>query len=350
MNILGEELELNYIDLKANGPIIFEEHSAYFRHQMPNPLHKVAGGLDLVTSFALMWADDVRGTVTKLINAHRNIYLAHSNLLGSLLQQEFFICFVSTSQHATTPEQFEAIKCMIEQTHQEPPLTYHAHSKRMCRFHIVIPGLPADNPQQSELNFKCCRCFVGGPAAHTESSEGYHALHEPGAPGMLSLTKEEIRNQIKTAADGSIGSVKDLQTASGVKDRIFMLNLCNSGLDPHHDTPVEILHTILLGIIKYVWHNLHTTMKEKDRPKFVTRLQSSDIRGLSIPPIRAAYMTQYRNALIGKHFKMLMQVMPFHVYGLVTPSQFILIKAAGCLGAIVWFHEISNMTEYLVCV
>ncbi|KAF8573621.1 hypothetical protein K439DRAFT_1374786, partial [Ramaria rubella] len=76
-------------------------------------------------------------------------------------------------------------------------------------------------------------------------------------------------------------------------------------------------------------------------------LQSSDIRGLTIPLIHAAYLSQYRNALIGKHFKTLMQVMPFHVHGLVTNEQFILIKVVGRLSAVVWYHEIANMPEYL---
>ncbi|THU90090.1 hypothetical protein K435DRAFT_864638 [Dendrothele bispora CBS 962.96] len=56
---------------------------------------------------------------------------------------------------------------------------------------------------------------------------------------------------------------------------------------------------------------------------------------------------QYRNALIGKHFKTLMQTMVFHVHDLVTPSEFKVIKAVGELGAIIWVPEIRNMDQYL---
>jgi hypothetical protein len=120
------------------------------------------------------------------------------------------------------------------------------------------------------------------------------------------------------------------------------------GLDPTQDTPVEILHTILLGVIKYVWYMLHTSWSDHDRNLFALRLQSTDIDGLSIPPIRAAYMLQYRNNLIGKHFKTLMQTMAFHVHDIVTPSQFALVKAVGALGAVLWYHEIDDMDLYLV--
>ena len=81
---------------------------------------------------------------------------------------------------------------------------------------------------------------------------------------------------------------------------------------------------------------------------FVIRLQSTDIDGLSVPPIHAPYMMQYRNGLIGKHFKTLMQTMVFHVHEIVSADQFTLIKAIGSLGALLWVHEIGNMNSYLV--
>ena len=61
-------------------------------------------------------------------------------------------------------------------------------------------------------------------------------------------------------------------------------------------------------------------------------------------------MIQYRNGLIGKHFKTLMQTMVFHVHGIVSDKQFTLIKAMGSLGALLWDPQIENMDEYLVCV
>lgn len=119
-------------------------------------------------------------------------------------------------------------------------------------------------------------------------------------------------------------------------------------LDPTQDTPVELLHTILLGIVKYIWHAVHTTMSEANRDKFTVRLQATDTHGLNIPPIRAAYMMQYRQNLIGKHFKTLMQTAAFHMHDLATPEQFQVVKAIGALGAVLWISEIDNMDRYLV--
>ncbi|KAJ7477826.1 hypothetical protein B0H11DRAFT_1726278 [Mycena galericulata] len=116
----------------------------------------------------------------------------------------------------------------------------------------------------------------------------------------------------------------------------------NDRIDPYHDTPGEILHTYLLGNDKYVWHDTTKTWDDSKADIFASRLQGSSIDGLSIPPPRPRYVVQYKNSLIGKHFKMLQQLGVFHLHGLCTPLLFELWKATGVLGAYLWFPEIKN--------
>jgi hypothetical protein len=84
-----------------------------FSESMPNPLRVKADGYELYTVFTSIWADDVSGNRSKQYNKHYNFYMANSSLPGRLLQQEYFVRFVSTSPYASTMEQFSAIKNQI---------------------------------------------------------------------------------------------------------------------------------------------------------------------------------------------------------------------------------------------
>ncbi|KAF8505046.1 hypothetical protein JB92DRAFT_3084166 [Gautieria morchelliformis] len=267
----------------------------------------VANGDELYTSFIYAWADDVIGNTTKLINTHKNVYLAHANIPGWLLQQEYFVRFISTLPKATMPEQFEAVQGLLSElmsrrTHVSPPCVFNAHTRRMCKYRLVLPGLPADNPQQSEeashigpsRNCKCRRCF-------------------PGRARTVETTVAEIWNQLNQAAEGMLAPVLKMQTASGTKDRAVQAwiiqvvakakELWKNCLDPHHDTLVELLHTVLLGSVKYVWHHLHMTLTDQQCELFVTWLYSMSIDGLSVPPICAGYMCYVSRFPLSQNWK-----------------------------------------------
>jgi hypothetical protein len=135
----------------------------------------------------------------------------------------------------------------------------------------------------------------------------------------------------------------------------FLLIL-NTGLNVHKDTPVEILHTILLGIIKYFWgqtvYYFTNTLKGKEASaafeKLRARLHSISQDGLNIPKIAVDYICNYKGALIGKHLKALGQVMPFALLGLAPESLIKGWQAVGCVMVLVWYTSISDMDGYEV--
>ncbi|KAF7343179.1 hypothetical protein MVEN_01749100 [Mycena venus] len=213
-------------------------------------------------------------------------------------------------------------------------------------------------------------------------------MPEPGILRTKDGTLEEVKKQMKLACAGVAKPVKNSQTLTGVKDvyaqywieellsrfkemkkddpkrsnsdieqeliswteangeKIYNPFLTTKEFNPTRDTPVEILHTILLGIVKYIWHVSHTPWTDDQKKFYAQRLQSTATDGLSIHPIRANYIMQYAGSLIGRQFKTIVQTNVFHLRGLVSDLHFNAWKADAELSALLWVPEIRNMAEY----
>jgi hypothetical protein len=50
--------------------------------------------------------------------------------------------------------------------------------------------------------------------------------------------------------------------------------------DPHRDTPVEILHAVLLGYVKYFWRDAINRLNDAQKDLLKTRLSCLDVSGL----------------------------------------------------------------------
>src|ERR1700722_3136115 len=134
--------------------------------------------------------------------------------------------------------------------------------------------------------------------------------------------------------------------------RLFMqlTYLLLAGVDIHRDTPTEILHTVLLGVVKYFWgQTVWLLDKSKSMKIFQARLHSVDTGGLNVPPINADYICQYKEGLIGKHFKTISQVIPFLIYYMVPSTVLEAWNVIGTLVVLLWHTEINNIESYLVC-
>ncbi len=89
----------------------------------------------------------------------------------------------------------------------------------------------------------------------------------------------------------------------------------------HQNTSTEILHMILLEVVKYFWEQTIFIMKQdKSMDTFQTHLRLLSSSELKDPDLHTEYVCRYSRSLIGKHFKSLTQVMPFLVYDLMSSA------------------------------
>ncbi|KAF8891836.1 hypothetical protein BD779DRAFT_1437618 [Infundibulicybe gibba] len=122
------------------------------------------------------------------------------------------------------------------------------------------------------------------------------------------------------------------------------------GLNPHSDTPVEILHVVLLGFVKYFWRDVVQNQIKKPSSQWealVTRLNSVDVSGLGISKLAGETLVNYAGSLTGRDFRAVAQVAPFVLYNLVSQHCYDAWVVLSNLIPLVWQTVIPNIDEHL---
>ncbi|PBK83841.1 hypothetical protein ARMGADRAFT_1048371 [Armillaria gallica] len=122
------------------------------------------------------------------------------------------------------------------------------------------------------------------------------------------------------------------------------------GLDPHQDTPVEILHVVLLRFIKYFWRDLiQNQLKGKEDKKRLLEIQLSslDVSGLGLSPLASHTLVQYAGSLTGRDFQAIAQVAPYVIYDLVPEECQNAWIALSKMVPLIWQPEIADLNAYL---
>ncbi|KAG2147900.1 uncharacterized protein EDB93DRAFT_1240576 [Suillus bovinus] len=322
----------------------------------------------------IIFMDDMSGNVSKQWNKHHTIYMSNAKLPHEMLEKEFFVRFVTSSPHAAPMELIVAAKSGIVawdcKDNQEVMLIPYA---------LFIAG---DNPMQAKecshaglnCNYYCRTCEVGGMKEYKESEAGYNSIfnvsqkvknsmsstgiHDMALAFILN-TLLELGKKLRKCIAGSPAlpenevrivlkkEFEQLLQGRRLDDAINPL-LGMHAFNVHMDMPTEILHTVLLGIVKYFWgQTVFLLEKSKLLHLFQNRLKTVNKDALNAPCLNADYICHYKGSLIGKHFKSLAQVMPFLIYDLVPPMVLDGWTVMGELIVLIWHMKIENSETYL---
>lgn len=159
--------------------------------------------------------------------------------------------------------------------------------------------------------------------------------------GKPIMSEEDVRRQLEQ-------EFKDMLHGLPLEDHINPL-LGMPGVNIHQDMPTKILHTILLGVVKYFWGQTALILDKGDLLNtFEAQLESINKDGLNSPMLGANYICRFKGSLIGKHFKSLAQVMPYLIYDLVPRTVLNSWTVIGKLVVLLWHTVIENTELYLV--
>lgn len=119
-------------------------------------------------------------------------------------------------------------------------------------------------------------------------------------------------------------------------------------LDAHTDTPMETLHVILLGFLKYFWCNAMQRISQEQKKLLIIRLAYCNVGGLNLSPLPGKTLVQYAGSLTGRDFHAISQVAPFMLYDLLLQQCFNAWLALCKLIPLVWQPVINNVETHIV--
>ncbi|KAG8746310.1 hypothetical protein FRC11_012758, partial [Ceratobasidium sp. 423] len=400
------ELRLKHADYGFPVPdVIFGVYSAEhpdeiyeWKHPIENPWRARANGREVRSLPLWLYCDDTSGNLSLKWNKHNSFLFTLAGLPREESQLPYNVQFLATSNIASPLEMLDEIAKELNEALSEGVVAYDCETEEDV---LVIPwvyAIQGDNPMQSELcshigmtgKFFCRVCKVRGKdkdRANTQASEierirEFMTMH---SPRHVSDTRSSLTTQESIALCGTFSSVEAECRKTGVKDKYLsaFLEIMKDGynaqgarsskasqdflqsmrkqlpaqiinpallipeLDVNQDTPVEILHVILLGITKYFWRDAVSRQSQNGKEALRARIDSLDVSGLHLYTLRGTTLVQYARSLTGRDFRAILQIGPLILHGLVPDYVYNAWIALSHVAPLAFQPEIADINVYL---
>ncbi|KAL9932999.1 hypothetical protein V8E36_008254 [Tilletia maclaganii] len=341
-------------DIIKNGPQLAERG-----YQTINGLRLKAKGRPIYSVFLKVFLDDLSGVRSKRWDVHHGLYFQNGNTSKDHLQRDASVKLFCASPAASAAEMMEIFLEHLEELRDG----FECEDSTSGQTILVRPTLAmivCDNPMASELsgvvgmtgNFACRACDAGGDAATKSTTEGMEKMLKAGSKRSAASIRRSLRKQLRLAAKGrstasrkesrSTGAadnwtkaecdkLKEMHATSGQangimtpavraaldetsKDRPWAALLDYPDFDPAIQMPLELLHVVLLGLVKYLWRMTMLKLGPALKLQLSARLSDADIHGLGLD-------AKLRESLNGKDFRALSMVVPSIVPCLETDDE-----------------------------
>ncbi|KAI0716145.1 hypothetical protein C8T65DRAFT_572363 [Cerioporus squamosus] len=211
-------------------------------------------------------------------------------------------------------------------------------------------GTLADLRQQEDRAFGGAPSAVDGMATNTGTKDKYFGYFVDELQKKLNRFREK-RSKKKTAAPGTLPwetrlADKLREIRGNMPANIFNPVLDIPDFDAHADSPIEILHVVLLGVGKYFWRDACARQTPEGKEILKARLSSMNVDGLGISPIRGHTLVYYAKSLVGRDFRIVLQVAPAVLHGMVPDAAYEAWLALGRLAPLIFQHTIEDLPTY----
>jgi hypothetical protein len=109
---------------------------------------------------------------------------------------------------------------------------------------------------------------------------------------------------------------------------------------------VEILHVVLLGIVKYLLQDFMAHLSKAIKNILAGYLESFNTASLNLPALQPKYLTTHVRSLIGKEFKNFLQAAPFVLFQFMNDAERALWLSLSHLSTYVFQTHIHDMTTF----
>ncbi|KAI9102777.1 hypothetical protein DFS34DRAFT_692279 [Phlyctochytrium arcticum] len=304
-----------------------------------------------------------RVSESKRYNPHINWALQFAGLPFKSQQEDYNIHLITVSDQVEGVEMgAELVKQITEQA-EKGVQVYHATLQEEVLVVSPIMAILGDNPMHSELgahiglkgNFPCRFCNA---SASFDSAAALERFVTVGRPRNPDSTRMQLLQYMHLAAmSGAKTQTRKMQTDSGIKcsrQEVLLTKLYEfakskptqhqrdqhiaslgdpanfitplfqlADFNVHEDLAVDTLHTVLLGVTKYLTrHSLQAVKANKNNETILEARMRSAATSTCFPrPLAVRNVLKYTNLLVGKDFRHFVQLAPFFLEGLVPPVE-----------------------------
>ncbi|KAI0054859.1 hypothetical protein BV25DRAFT_1766987, partial [Artomyces pyxidatus] len=208
---------------------------------------------------------------------------------------------------------------------------------------------------RAELHKQLARVLGGAPSAveGMATATGCKDKYSQHWFEQLKMACSEIKDELRTrpTKEGMTAN-EEIKAHLSALRATMPKNLFNPVLDipdfdANQDSPVEILHVVLLGVVKYWWRDAVSRISSGDKENLKARISGLDVTGLGIPQPRGSTLVQYAKSLTGQDFRVILQIAPSVLQGLIPDTHYEAWLTLCRLAPLVYQPRIVNLDEYM---